>query len=171
MTDDQGPARPGYRGTLQPDCVTLAEVLKPSGYGTYMVGKWHLRNQSDVKPTDRGFDEFYGMLGGYNSCWDENPYYTRWPKNRTPRTYTSAKNGRPGTFYSTDAFADYSLDFMAQSRNEKKPRSEEHTSELQSLRHLVCRLLLEKKLYCDSYRSIDIGLHYPELRDLIYHLS
>src|ERR1035438_10839415 len=26
-----------------------------------------------------------------------------------------------------------------------KPRSEEHTSELQSLRHLVCRLLLEKK--------------------------
>src|SRR5205814_10558009 len=27
----------------------------------------------------------------------------------------------------------------------KIPRSEEHTSELQSLRHLVCRLLLEKK--------------------------
>src|SRR5262245_63047749 len=27
----------------------------------------------------------------------------------------------------------------------KSPRSEEHTSELQSLRHLVCRLLLEKK--------------------------
>src|SRR5262245_63704967 len=35
-------------------------------------------------------------------------------------------------------------------------RSEEHTSELQSLRHLVCRLLLEKKkqkksrIQCDS---------------------
>src|SRR5205814_9955103 len=29
----------------------------------------------------------------------------------------------------------------------KKLRSEEHTSELQSLRHLVCRLLLEKKKY------------------------
>src|SRR5436853_3153269 len=27
----------------------------------------------------------------------------------------------------------------------RQPRSEEHTSELQSLRHLVCRLLLEKK--------------------------
>src|SRR5437899_8041465 len=27
----------------------------------------------------------------------------------------------------------------------QRPRSEEHTSELQSLRHLVCRLLLEKK--------------------------
>src|SRR5437899_4523977 len=29
--------------------------------------------------------------------------------------------------------------------DEALPRSEEHTSELQSLRHLVCRLLLEKK--------------------------
>src|ERR1039458_10463631 len=29
-------------------------------------------------------------------------------------------------------------------------RSEEHTSELQSLRHLVCRLLLEKKMTCDT---------------------
>src|SRR5437899_3822973 len=33
----------------------------------------------------------------------------------------------------------------ATSRPERAPRSEEHTSELQSLRHLVCRLLLEKK--------------------------
>src|SRR5690348_17855335 len=30
-------------------------------------------------------------------------------------------------------------------RNAKSPRSEEHTSELQSPVHLVCRLLLEKK--------------------------
>src|SRR5262245_65221293 len=30
-------------------------------------------------------------------------------------------------------------------RRQKLTRSEEHTSELQSLRHLVCRLLLEKK--------------------------
>src|SRR5205814_7735085 len=30
-------------------------------------------------------------------------------------------------------------------RQRSVPRSEEHTSELQSLRHLVCRLLLEKK--------------------------
>src|SRR5262245_65777804 len=30
-------------------------------------------------------------------------------------------------------------------RHARAHRSEEHTSELQSLRHLVCRLLLEKK--------------------------
>src|SRR5947199_2026117 len=33
-----------------------------------------------------------------------------------------------------------------------EPRSEEHTSELQSLRHLVCRLLLEKKKERDQQR-------------------
>src|SRR5258705_9375758 len=36
-------------------------------------------------------------------------------------------------------------------------RSEEHTSELQSLRHLVCRLLLEKKRLCNIVR-IDLDL-------------
>src|SRR5262245_64484910 len=42
------------------------------------------------------------------------------------------------------------------SRKASKPmnRSEEHTSELQSLRHLVCRLLLEKKkTYCVAHRQ------------------
>src|SRR5258705_7089977 len=40
-------------------------------------------------------------------------------------------------------------------------RSEEHTSELQSLRHLVCRLLLEKK------KTVDLRLH----RDVVLHFS
>src|SRR5205814_6171478 len=37
------------------------------------------------------------------------------------------------------------LDFASVQRGNAEMRSEEHTSELQSLRHLVCRLLLEKK--------------------------
>ena len=124
MTQDRGEEFPGYRGTLQADSVTLAEVLREAGYRTSMVGKWHLHMaKTDVKPTDRGFEDFYGMLGGYNSCWDESPYYTRWPKTRTPRAYTSARDGVPGTFYATDAFADYSLDFLAEARREKSRSS------------------------------------------------
>lgn len=122
MNNDRGPEFPGYRGTLAADAVTIPEVLRTAGYKTYMVGKWHLHTpRNGVKPTDRGFDEFYGMLGGYNSCWQESPFYTRWPDTRTRRTYTSAKDGVPGTFYSTDAFADYSLDFIAEARRERKP--------------------------------------------------
>src|SRR2546427_6105866 len=38
---------------------------------------------------------------------------------------------------------------------ERVPRSEEHTSELQSQSNLVCRLLLEKKKYIDKKKKSD----------------
>src|SRR3989449_8321901 len=45
------------------------------------------------------------------------------------------------------------------------PRSEEHTSELQSRLHLVCRLLLEKKKQCTVRRHVDDRLaEEPSLR-------
>src|SRR5258705_9662232 len=43
-------------------------------------------------------------------------------------------------------------------------RSEEHTSELQSLRHLVCRLLLEKKKKIPNSHQ-----HHPHLADILRH--
>src|ERR1035438_10632768 len=47
-------------------------------------------------------------------------------------------------------------------------RSEEHTSELQSLRHLVCRLLLEKKkTYYGCWRS---AAHTSDLQSLSAHV-
>jgi arylsulfatase len=108
MDSDAGAQFPGYRGRLNDRCVTIPEVLHTAGYGTYMVGKWHLGG--DPGPIRRGFDEFYGMIGGFNSCWQEKPFYTRLPRDRTPRAYP------PGKFYSTDAFADYALDFLADAR-------------------------------------------------------
>src|SRR5437899_9752376 len=46
---------------------------------------------------------------------------------------------------------------LAGARVARRPRSEEHTSELQSLRHLVCRLLLEKKKLNYRYRELVHG--------------
>src|SRR5947199_6264648 len=48
---------------------------------------------------------------------------------------------------------DLALDLGAQPEQPRLGRSEEHTSELQSLRHLVCRLLLEKKNQTSSLRN------------------
>ena len=40
MTSDQG--HDGYRGQLNRQCVTIAEVMRTAGYRTYMCGKWHV---------------------------------------------------------------------------------------------------------------------------------
>lgn len=82
MTDDLG--MPSYRGYLNQTSVTVAEVLKDSGYNTYMSGKWHvgggygLRNpdawaagdESHPTPTQRGFDKFFGTLTGSGNYYD-----------------------------------------------------------------------------------------------------
>jgi arylsulfatase A-like enzyme len=113
MAGGPKPGPLGYEGRLTDRCVTIPEVLKTGGYRCYAVGKWHLN--SATGPIARGFDEFYGMLGGFNSCWQEKPFFSRLPADRTPRAYT------PGTFYSTDVFADYALDFLADGRASRKP--------------------------------------------------
>jgi len=43
---------------------TIADRLKAAGYVTGLVGKWHLGAQPQFHPQERGFDEFYGFLGG-----------------------------------------------------------------------------------------------------------
>lgn len=104
---------PDMSGVLSPHSVTLAEMFDDAGYSTSMVGKWHLSDESN--PVKRGFGEFYGMLGGFNSYYQEHPYYTRLPADHPTRQY------KPGEFYSTDAFADYSIDFIKQSQQQNKP--------------------------------------------------
>ena len=46
---------------------TMAQRLKAAGYHTALVGKWHLGNAEEFHPLNRGFDEFYGFLGGAHS--------------------------------------------------------------------------------------------------------
>ena len=55
--------------------VTIAEALKPQGYATGMVGKWHLGHNDRFMPWNQGFDEFYGVpysndMGSF--YWYEN---------------------------------------------------------------------------------------------------
>ena len=45
---------------------TLAERMRAAGYATGMVGKWHLGELPGQRPTERGFDEFFGFLDNAN---------------------------------------------------------------------------------------------------------
>lgn len=51
-------------GPLPAQANTLPERLKAAGYVTGMVGKWHLGSTEGFTPVDRGFDEFFGFVGG-----------------------------------------------------------------------------------------------------------
>jgi arylsulfatase A-like enzyme len=46
---------------LNPDEVTVAEVLKERGYATAAIGKWHLGDQPRFMPRQQGFDYYYGI--------------------------------------------------------------------------------------------------------------
>ncbi|MFD7938297.1 arylsulfatase [Streptomyces sp. NPDC059755] len=68
---------PGYNGQIPFENGFLSEMLLQHGYNTYMVGKWHLmpsEQESAAGPYDRwplgrGFERFYGFLGGDTSQW------------------------------------------------------------------------------------------------------
>jgi len=52
---------------------TLAERLKALGYATGLIGKWHLGELTKFQPQNRGFDEFWGWLGGAQDYFRAEP--------------------------------------------------------------------------------------------------
>lgn len=63
------PARVGTTGVyfprhdrgLNPNEETIAEVLKPRGYTSACIGKWHLGHHEEFLPTSQGFDYYFGL--------------------------------------------------------------------------------------------------------------
>lgn len=66
---------PGDEYGLNPDEITIAELLKNQGYATGCFGKWHLGDQPKFLPTNQGFDTFYGIPYS-NDMWRG---LKRWP--------------------------------------------------------------------------------------------
>jgi len=121
MMQDQD--RPGYRGHLNNNCVTIAEALKPAGYATYVCGKWHVAPTTDRHkshwPLQRGFDKFYGTIHGAGSFYDPCTL-TRGNDFISP---FNDPQYEPGTFYYTDAISDHAVRFIRehQSSNARRP--------------------------------------------------
>ncbi len=53
---------PGDKRGMPINEITLAEMLKTSGYKTAMIGKWHLGDKDTSLPMAQGFDYYYGLL-------------------------------------------------------------------------------------------------------------
>lgn len=58
---DQHVLRPVSPYGLNPNEVTIAEILKTQDYATACIGKWHLGDQAPFLPTQQGFDSYFGI--------------------------------------------------------------------------------------------------------------
>ncbi len=101
---------------------TLAEILKPAGYRSIAIGKWHLGAHPDLRPLERGFDEFFGFLSGGHSYFPElwsrtdeydleqqyDAYHTRLLRNHE-RVHEAS--------YLTDALSREAVDFIERNQD------------------------------------------------------
>jgi arylsulfatase len=118
MVNDRG-VGPAYQGFLRADRPTIAEMLRPAGYRSLMSGKWHvggsyvgrdsrswrcLGDQRHPLPTRRGFERFWGMLGGAGSYFN-TPYLACNESIVTPEGEA---------FYLTDAITDHAVSMIVE---------------------------------------------------------
>jgi arylsulfatase A len=68
----QGALPPRAKVGLNPNEVTIAELLKGRGYATAIYGKWHLGDAPQFLPTRQGFDEWFGLPYS-NDMWPHHP--------------------------------------------------------------------------------------------------
>ncbi|MEZ5938437.1 MAG: sulfatase-like hydrolase/transferase [Hyphomonadaceae bacterium] len=124
------PPPPKERNGLPDSEITLASALKPLGYHTGLVGKWHLGTSKPLLPINRGFDEFIGFPGGaslYASPDDPSVKTVKLPwsgidgylyDNLTTKVW---RNGEmvPATKYMTEELGDEAVGFI--DRNKASP--------------------------------------------------
>ena len=104
----------GYQSGLNSHCLTIAEVLRPAGYRTYISGKWHVtrfvapEGPKHNWPLHRGFDRFYGTILGAGSFFDPGSL----TRDNTQISPAADPEYQPETYYYTDAISDHAVRFI-----------------------------------------------------------
>jgi arylsulfatase A-like enzyme len=108
---------PAYQGFLNKESLTFGEVLHEAGYTTLLSGKWHVGDDQDQWPNQRGFDQFFGFIGGASN------YYNIGEKGRNE--VTLIKNNKPYQLdqgkYLTQEIANNAIEFLDEQNKEQKP--------------------------------------------------
>jgi arylsulfatase B len=107
-------ASPEARGNvpvlaLDHHATTIPEALKPAGYRSVIVGKWHIGFAPKNHPRTHGFDEFWGSLIGTPTFWQPKETY----HNETPIKV-------PGGYY-TDQLTDKAIEYLKDTSASNRP--------------------------------------------------
>jgi len=117
--DENQLGQPGYEGFLNSSVVTIAELLKNSGYMTYMAGKWHLGKSSEQTPDARGFEQSFALLEGGASHFSDQAGLAE------SASVTYQENGHvvdlPDDFYSSKYYTDKLIEYIGEGKALKKP--------------------------------------------------
>ena len=109
----------GYEGHLSDRIVTIPQILRNSGYNTYMAGKWHLGMEPENNPQQKGFDRSFVNLRGAGNHYDDQGIFEETPVSR----YT--ENGQPAKWprgtYSTDLYTSKLIQYIEADRNNQRP--------------------------------------------------
>lgn len=103
---------------------TIADQLGAVGYHSGVIGKWHLGATKKHHPLNRGFQEFYGHLGGGHQYFPEmlklKDSYAIESEGESYRTWIMKNHEAvPPRKYLTDDFSDEAVSFIE--RNHEKP--------------------------------------------------
>lgn len=96
----------GEKMGLPKDQKTIANYLNEYGYKSSIIGKWHQGHGEGFHPLERGFDHFYGFLGGARSYFEVEKIHA---ENQLWRNHE--KLVEPGG-YLTDHLANEACDFI-----------------------------------------------------------
>eukprot|EP01006_Ploeotia_vitrea_P022980 TRINITY_DN55428_c0_g1_i1.p1 TRINITY_DN55428_c0_g1~~TRINITY_DN55428_c0_g1_i1.p1 ORF type:complete len:663 (-),score=76.31 TRINITY_DN55428_c0_g1_i1:895-2883(-) len=92
--------------------LTMAQMLKRSGYSTHLIGKWHLGHHCwEATPTFRGFDSFYGFYLGISD------YYTHSLADGYDFHWNSICDHSAYGLHATDLFAQRAVDIVDEHNN------------------------------------------------------
>jgi len=100
---------------MDPSEQTLGDALKLAGYRTGIIGKWHLGSGKQYHPGQRGFDEFWGFLGGSRSYhFNENRDDARGQEREILHNYTHVDFQG----YLSDEFSSQSIRFIEENQDQ-----------------------------------------------------
>jgi len=99
---------------MDPSEKTIGDALKLAGYNTGFIGKWHLGTGEQYHPNNRGFDKFWGFLGGSRSYYfDEN----RDDKKGQEREILNNHSHVSFSGYLTDEFSYQTMRFIEENKD------------------------------------------------------